>query len=354
MDINIKIIEPVTLKCDNLCLSLELPFYNGPFEVKRPRKTPFKNAFPKSLAKSRIIPIRFVEGGGFSIEGFNNTSTNHPATVLCHQRSPIKTLCSPPQSLSSINPPIGDPSLRDRNLEEGEICEWLPQIEEPSMINILPSCSLTPLERESSSKPSPLRNLTIPALSKEKDNPPQDPARASWQNQPFSLVSSLKAPLGEEACPSLLRADPVRTVVSESDRVFKEVDIIASFIGEEVVNDLMDQLVDEICDDEELERQRDLLVNNLVNITIVNITRVNLETDELFIASENLENQQPNTLGILCFVKSKDSLDCARLSKRRGRRSLAKMRLKDGEARGQSRISTLFNVGEGKFLPTKP
>lgn len=129
----------------------------------------------------------------------------------------------------------------------------------------------------------------------------------------------------------------------------KEVDIIANFIGEEVVNDLMDQLVDEICDDEELERQRDLLVNNLVNIT-----RVNLEIDELFIASENLENQQPNTLGILCSVKSKDSPDCAKFSKRRGRRSLAELRLKDGEARGQSKISTLFNVGEGKFLPTEP
>lgn len=180
MNMNIKTIEPVALCYDNLCLSLELPFYNGPFETKRPRKIPFKNTFPKSISELRIAPIRFVDGGGFSIKGFNNTSTNHLATVLCHQRSPVKTLCSPPQPLPSVIPPIGDPSLGDRNLEEGEICEWLPQKEQPDMTNMLPSCSLTPLERESSSKTSPLRNLIIPSLSKEKDNPPQDLEKASW------------------------------------------------------------------------------------------------------------------------------------------------------------------------------
>lgn len=116
---------------------------------------------------------------------------------------------------------------------------------------------------------------------------------------------------------------------SESDRVAREVNIIAKFLGEEVVNDLMDQLVDEICDDEELERQRDLYVKNLMDIA-----KVDIETDELFIGLDNLENDNPNTLGILSSERSKDSLDCAKISKKRGRRSLAELRSKDGEARG--------------------
>lgn len=162
-----------------------------------------------------------------------------------------------------------------------------------------------------------------------------DPGLASLQDQPISLASRL-----EDFEEAKARSPPLKA---------REVNIIANFVGEEVLNDLMDQLVDEICDDEELERQRDFLVKNLVDVF-----KVNLETDELFIALDNLENDNPNTLGILSSDRRKDSPDYAKHSKKRGRRSLAELRSKDGDAKGQAKISTHFNAREGKFLSKEP
>ncbi|GLJ14335.1 hypothetical protein SUGI_0231110 [Cryptomeria japonica] len=65
-----------------------------------------------------------------------------------------------------------------------------------------------------------------------------------------------------------------------------------------------------------------------------------------------IDSQQ--TLGIKNIYDGKKFPDCAREAKSRGRKSLSELRLQDGNAKDQGKLTSFFDVGKGKGLPTAP
>ncbi|XP_059066356.1 uncharacterized protein LOC131857673 [Cryptomeria japonica] len=80
----------------------------------------------------------------------------------------------------------------------------------------------------------------------------------SRQGHPSFQVSNGEGIKEVEECHPPLKIDSEAIAECENERVAKEINVIANFVGEEVVNDLMEQFVDEVCDAEELERQMEL------------------------------------------------------------------------------------------------
>ncbi|GLJ15939.1 hypothetical protein SUGI_0263410 [Cryptomeria japonica] len=60
------------------------------------------------------------------------------------------------------------------------------------------------------------------------------------------------------------------------------------------------------------------------------------------------------TLGIKNIYDGKNFPDCAREAKSRGRKSLSELRLQDGNAKDQGKLTAFFDAGKGKGLPTAP
>ncbi|GLJ13821.1 hypothetical protein SUGI_0220720 [Cryptomeria japonica] len=60
------------------------------------------------------------------------------------------------------------------------------------------------------------------------------------------------------------------------------------------------------------------------------------------------------TLGIKNIYDGKKFPDCAREAKSRGRKSLSELRLQDGNAKDQGKLTAFFDAGKGKGLPTAP
>ncbi|GLJ46869.1 hypothetical protein SUGI_0988620 [Cryptomeria japonica] len=60
------------------------------------------------------------------------------------------------------------------------------------------------------------------------------------------------------------------------------------------------------------------------------------------------------TLGIKNIYDGKNLPDCAREAKSRGRKSLNELRLQDGNAKDQGKLTAFFDAGKGKGLPTAP
>ncbi|GLJ22640.1 hypothetical protein SUGI_0426090 [Cryptomeria japonica] len=58
------------------------------------------------------------------------------------------------------------------------------------------------------------------------------------------------------------------------------------------------------------------------------------------------------TLGIKNIYDGKNFPDCAREAKSRGRKSLSELRLQDGNAKDQGKLTAFFDAGKGKGLPT--
>ncbi|GLJ12143.1 hypothetical protein SUGI_0185300 [Cryptomeria japonica] len=58
------------------------------------------------------------------------------------------------------------------------------------------------------------------------------------------------------------------------------------------------------------------------------------------------------SLGITNIYDGKNTPDCAREAKSRGRKSLSELRLQDGNAKDQGKLSAFFDAGKGKGLPT--
>ncbi|GLJ26918.1 hypothetical protein SUGI_0526790 [Cryptomeria japonica] len=58
------------------------------------------------------------------------------------------------------------------------------------------------------------------------------------------------------------------------------------------------------------------------------------------------------TLGITNIYDGKNFPDCAREAKSRGRKSLSELRLQDGNAKDQGKLTSFFDAGKGKGLPT--
>ncbi|GLJ53967.1 hypothetical protein SUGI_1153850 [Cryptomeria japonica] len=57
-------------------------------------------------------------------------------------------------------------------------------------------------------------------------------------------------------------------------------------------------------------------------------------------------------LGISNIYVGKNTPDCAREARCRGRKSLSELRLQDGNAKDQGKLTAFFDVGKGKGLPT--
>ncbi|GLJ49090.1 hypothetical protein SUGI_1035600 [Cryptomeria japonica] len=60
------------------------------------------------------------------------------------------------------------------------------------------------------------------------------------------------------------------------------------------------------------------------------------------------------TLGIKNIYDGKNCPDYAREAKSRGRKSLSELRLQDGNAKDQGKLTAFFDAGKGKGLPTAP
>ncbi|GLJ18228.1 hypothetical protein SUGI_0322430 [Cryptomeria japonica] len=58
------------------------------------------------------------------------------------------------------------------------------------------------------------------------------------------------------------------------------------------------------------------------------------------------------TLGITNIYDGKNFPDCVREAKSRGRKSLSELRLRDGNAKDQGKLTAFFDAGKGKGLPT--
>ncbi|GLJ40213.1 hypothetical protein SUGI_0825100 [Cryptomeria japonica] len=58
------------------------------------------------------------------------------------------------------------------------------------------------------------------------------------------------------------------------------------------------------------------------------------------------------SLGIANIYDGKNTPDCAREAKSRGRKSLSELRLQDGNAKDQGKLTAFFDAGKGKGLPT--
>ncbi|GLJ20736.1 hypothetical protein SUGI_0377790 [Cryptomeria japonica] len=57
-------------------------------------------------------------------------------------------------------------------------------------------------------------------------------------------------------------------------------------------------------------------------------------------------------LGITNIYDGKNTSDCAREARSRGRKSLSELRLQDGNAKDQGKLTAFFDAGKGKGLPT--
>ncbi|GLJ18124.1 hypothetical protein SUGI_0320080 [Cryptomeria japonica] len=57
-------------------------------------------------------------------------------------------------------------------------------------------------------------------------------------------------------------------------------------------------------------------------------------------------------LGITNIYDGKNTPDCAREARSRGRKSLSELRLQDGNAKDQGKLTTFFDAGKGKGLPS--
>ncbi|GLJ53354.1 hypothetical protein SUGI_1137620 [Cryptomeria japonica] len=58
------------------------------------------------------------------------------------------------------------------------------------------------------------------------------------------------------------------------------------------------------------------------------------------------------SLGIANIYDGKNTPDCTREAKSRGRKSLSELRLQDGNAKDQGKLTAFFDAGKGKGLPT--
>lgn len=89
----------------------------------------------------------------------------------------------------------------------------------------------------------------------------------------------------------------------------------------------MEKLLDEIIDKDELDLQKNMLRKEILGFS----PPVVLDMEEFFL---DLDNEENETLGIELWVDDKSTSDCAKLCKKRGRKSLSELRDNDGTTKG--------------------
>ncbi|GLJ12819.1 hypothetical protein SUGI_0198340 [Cryptomeria japonica] len=135
------------------------------------------------------------------------------------------------------------------------------------------------------------------------------------------------------------------------DRIEEENRIILEYVGNEVANDLMEQFINEIADEEELALQKRLTIVNILEFISSEVN----EVEDMMAKLRKINSiPQDEILGIAETMKNPISPDCAKVLRKKGRKSLFKLRTKVGEAAGQVKLTALFNVGKGKVLPEVP
>ncbi|GLJ41599.1 hypothetical protein SUGI_0860860 [Cryptomeria japonica] len=107
----------------------------------------------------------------------------------------------------------------------------------------------------------------------------------------------------------------------------------------------MNKMLDEIIDKDGLDLQNKLLGKEIIASSPPSMAS---DIEELLVDLNNKENE---TLGIELWALDKSTPNCAKLFKKRGRKSLSELQANDGSAEGQVKVMDMFYAGKGKVLP---
>ncbi|GLJ33501.1 hypothetical protein SUGI_0673880 [Cryptomeria japonica] len=110
---------------------------------------------------------------------------------------------------------------------------------------------------------------------------------------------------------------------------------------------LIQELLASMDEEENNENRVGDIIPILVNDYSVAQPQLGVDDGEGVIVSQQ-------TLGIKDIYDRKNFPDCAREAKSRGRKSLSELRLQDGNAKDQGKLTAFFDAGKGKGLPTAP
>ncbi|GLJ27242.1 hypothetical protein SUGI_0534210 [Cryptomeria japonica] len=119
-------------------------------------------------------------------------------------------------------------------------------------------------------------------------------------------------------------------VVQDEDPTHKEeeVNFIINYLCDSVTEEIMNKMLDEIIDKEELVLQKNLLDKEIIAFSPPPVVS---DIEELLL---DLNNKVNETLGIELWEADKSILDCAKLFKKRDRKSLSELRANDGSTKG--------------------
>ncbi|GLJ27235.1 hypothetical protein SUGI_0534000 [Cryptomeria japonica] len=99
----------------------------------------------------------------------------------------------------------------------------------------------------------------------------------------------------------------------------EEVNCIINYLYDSVIEEIMSKMLDEIIDKKELVLQKNLLDKEILSFSPPPMVS---DIEELLLDLNNKENE---TLGIELWAPDKSTLDCAKLFKKRGRKSLSEL-----------------------------
>ncbi|GLJ15302.1 hypothetical protein SUGI_0250890 [Cryptomeria japonica] len=237
--------------------------------------------------------------------------------------------------------------------------------------------------------------------------------------EPIALSNDMNSPTKETLCTkedlicSQITTPPMNSVQaspSEDEKCCKEVKIITDYIGKTLPDELLDLFISEIVDEEELEYQKEVLIQEIMSLRnsrednddtiemqqeVIEVQKVDLsnntenvinsvehealevkedgielekEYDEEAItnfpdpsspAGDNVDildglfgiTNEDRQLGVATNLAGLSSPKIDKVKKKRGRKSCIALRSLAGNAENQMKISDILNSGKGKSLP---
>ncbi|GLJ26508.1 hypothetical protein SUGI_0512580 [Cryptomeria japonica] len=237
--------------------------------------------------------------------------------------------------------------------------------------------------------------------------------------EPIALSNDMNSPTKETLCTkedlicSQITTPPMKSIQaspSEDEKCSKEVKIITDYIGKMLPDELLDLFISEIVDEEELEYQKEVLIQEIMSLRnsrednddtiemqqeVIEVQKVDLsnntenvinsvehealevkedgielekEYDEEAItnfpdpsspAGDNVDildglfgiTNEDRQLGIATNLAGLSSPKIDKVKKKRGRKSCIALRSLAGNAENQMKISDILNSGKGKSLP---
>ncbi|GLJ06838.1 hypothetical protein SUGI_0049930 [Cryptomeria japonica] len=120
-----------------------------------------------------------------------------------------------------------------------------------------------------------------------------------------------------------------------------------------VLDDEIEQSITDMFDRDTLALEKDRLIVEILKLGEAEREQMIMEEELMGLAYRELEASDP-TLGIATTNFNIVTLDCAKSSKTRGRKSLFELWKRDGYAKNQQKITSLLQARKGKALPTDP